>query len=252
MSEIHWIKLRTEMFDDEKIQIIQSQPEIGDSLIVIWIRLLVLAGKVNSNGFIFISEDIPYSPENLAIVFRKPIQIINIALKTFSDLRMIEIDQRNVIKITNWGKHQSIEGMDRIRELTRLRVEKHRKTLTSGNVSSNVTVTQSNATEIDPDKDLEKNKEECITITLQDRIRNLWIRTFGRNPKQPEFEETERLLQKYGYDKIFETFKKAALRNIKSLQYLLDNVDPDFNLISYNEKNNKTESAAIPAAHQYL
>ena len=32
MAEMQWIKLRIDMFDDEKIKIIQSMPE-GDSII---------------------------------------------------------------------------------------------------------------------------------------------------------------------------------------------------------------------------
>ncbi|WP_342082555.1 phage replisome organizer N-terminal domain-containing protein, partial [Enterococcus faecalis] len=43
MAEISWIKLKTTMFDDEKIKLIQSMPE-ADAILVIWIRLLVLAG----------------------------------------------------------------------------------------------------------------------------------------------------------------------------------------------------------------
>ncbi|WP_180368420.1 phage replisome organizer N-terminal domain-containing protein, partial [Oenococcus oeni] len=51
MAEIHWIKLKTTMFDDEKIRLIQSVPE-SDSILIIWIRLLVLAGKTNDDGLI--------------------------------------------------------------------------------------------------------------------------------------------------------------------------------------------------------
>ncbi|MFA1421627.1 phage replisome organizer N-terminal domain-containing protein, partial [Enterococcus faecalis] len=37
MAEISWIKLKTTMFDDEKIKLIQSMPE-ADAILVIWIR----------------------------------------------------------------------------------------------------------------------------------------------------------------------------------------------------------------------
>ncbi|MBU5585311.1 phage replisome organizer N-terminal domain-containing protein, partial [Enterococcus sp. S181_ASV_20] len=40
MAEISWIKLKTTMFDDEKIRLIQAVPE-ADAILVIWIRLLV-------------------------------------------------------------------------------------------------------------------------------------------------------------------------------------------------------------------
>lgn len=148
MSEIHWIKLKVGMFDDEKIQLIEAVPELGDAFLVIWIRLLALAGKINSNGFIFIAENIPYSPKQLSIIFRKSEEVVRAALKLFADLRMIEINDCNVIKISNWEKHQSI-GMDRIRSLTKARVEKFR----SKQKNCNVTVTQCNATDSDSDSD---------------------------------------------------------------------------------------------------
>lgn len=49
MAEINWIKLRVDMFDDDKIKIIQSMPE-GDAILVVWIRILALAGKCNAKG----------------------------------------------------------------------------------------------------------------------------------------------------------------------------------------------------------
>jgi len=46
VAEIKWIKLTVNMFDDEKIRLIQAMPE-SDAIIIIWIRLLALAGKTN-------------------------------------------------------------------------------------------------------------------------------------------------------------------------------------------------------------
>ena len=60
MSEIKWIKITTGMFQDEKIDYIESLPE-ADAILIIWIKLLTLAGKCNSNGFIFLTENIPYT-----------------------------------------------------------------------------------------------------------------------------------------------------------------------------------------------
>ena len=68
MSDVKWIKLTTGMFDDEKIKLISDLPE-ADAIQLIWIRLLVLAGKVNDNGKIYLSENIPYTDEMLAAIF---------------------------------------------------------------------------------------------------------------------------------------------------------------------------------------
>ena len=39
MADIKWIKITTDIFDDEKILLIESLPE-ADSIIVIWFNLL--------------------------------------------------------------------------------------------------------------------------------------------------------------------------------------------------------------------
>jgi hypothetical protein len=76
---------------------------------------------------------------------------------------MIEIVD-DVICVSNWEKYQNVEGMEKIKEQTRLRVAKHReRKKLEGNVTCNVTVTQSNATDIDIDK--EKNKNNNIPPT---------------------------------------------------------------------------------------
>ena len=38
-SDVKWIKITTDIFDDEKILLIESLPE-ADSIIVIWFKLL--------------------------------------------------------------------------------------------------------------------------------------------------------------------------------------------------------------------
>ena len=65
MSGVHWIKIRTDMFDDEKIRIIEQLPE-ADSILVIWVKLLALAGQKNANGEIFVNDEMPYTDELLA------------------------------------------------------------------------------------------------------------------------------------------------------------------------------------------
>ena len=126
MTDISWIKMKTKMFDDEKIQLIEAMPE-ADAILVIWVKLLIQAGKTNANGYIMLSQDIPYSPEMLSTIFRRPLQIIRFALKTLSDLGMIELKENNVICISNWERHQNIEGLDKVREQNRIRQNKYRE-----------------------------------------------------------------------------------------------------------------------------
>ncbi|CDH89522.1 Phage replication initiation [Clostridium botulinum B str. Eklund 17B (NRP)] len=113
------------MFEDEKIRLIDAMPE-RDTIHYIWIRLLVQAGKNNANGFIFLSESIPYTDEMLSTIFCRPLTSIRLALKTLKDFGMIEVDEDNLIKITNWEKHQNVEGLDKVREQNRIRAKNYR------------------------------------------------------------------------------------------------------------------------------
>jgi predicted phage replisome organizer len=162
MAEVKWIKLNVAMFDDDKIRIIETMPE-ADSILVIWVKLLTLAGKKNMNGYIFLTENIPYTDEMLAGLFNRPLTTVRLALETFNRFNMINYNESNHLHITNWDKHQNIEGLDKIREQTRRRVADYRERQkelpepepTECNVTGNATVTQGNATEIDIEEDKE-------------------------------------------------------------------------------------------------
>lgn len=141
MAEIQWIKIKTNMFDDEKIKLIEKLPE-GDTMLVIWLKLLCLAGKKNEGGLIYITRDIPYTPETMADIMNRDSRIISLALNTFKSFDMIEISD-NYIQISNWEKHQNIAGMDKIREQNKERQRTYRQK----QLESNVTVTLRNATD---------------------------------------------------------------------------------------------------------
>lgn len=161
MAEISWIKLKTTMFDDEKIRLIQAVPE-ADAILVIWIRLLVLAGKTNDDGLIYIQRNMPYSEEMLSTLFNKPVNTIRLALKTLEGFNMIDLNTDGSIAITNWKKHQNIEGLEKIREQNRIRKQQQRqreeeKKLISE--SCHVTSRDSHATDIDKELDIDREKD---------------------------------------------------------------------------------------------
>lgn len=160
MAEVKWIKLNTDMFDNAKIKYLRTLPE-GDKIVLIWVMLLAKAGKCNSNGFIFLTESIPYTAEMLAAEFDFEITTIQLALGSLSKLGMINLEEHHIC-ITGWEEHQNIEGLDKIREQTRLRMAKYRerkKALPSGCVTSDVTVTQGDETEEEREEDKERDTD---------------------------------------------------------------------------------------------
>ncbi len=155
------------MFDDEKIRVIQAMPE-ADAIIIIWIRLLSLAGKTNDDGLVYIQRDMPYSEEMLATLFGKPVNVIRLALTTLAKFGMIDISKDGMIEITNWDKHQNVAGLERVRLQTaervkRFRERKEQKKIVENekcNVTRNVSVTPRNATDIELDLDSDKERDK--------------------------------------------------------------------------------------------
>ncbi|HDD2789417.1 TPA: phage replisome organizer N-terminal domain-containing protein [Staphylococcus aureus] len=146
MGEVSWIKLKVGMFDDSKIKYIEALPE-RDTIITIWVKLLTLSGKYNEQGYIMLSENLPYNEEMLANEFNRPINSIRLAIQTFETLGMIE-KVNGVIKVTNWEKHQSLDSKAKHKEKNKLRQQRYRerqKKLLEA--KGNVTVTLRNGTE---------------------------------------------------------------------------------------------------------
>jgi predicted phage replisome organizer len=162
MSEVKWIKICTDIFDDEKIVLIEGMPE-ADSIIAIWFKLLCLAGKQNNGGVFMLKENMPYTEEMFSLIFRRPLNTVRLALSTFEQFGMVEIINKTYT-IPNWEKHQNVDKLAEIREQTRQRVAKCRekKQLASGNVTGNATVTLCNAIEEDRDGDKEKETHSFI------------------------------------------------------------------------------------------
>lgn len=163
MPEVQWIKLYIDMFDKRKINKIRRLPN-GDSILLFWVMLLATAGKCNAGGMIFITERVPFTKEDLADEFDLEISTIELALKAFVELDMIELSDEGFISVINWEKYQSTDKLAEIREQTRKRVAKCRekKLLSQGSVTSNVTVTLGNAIEEEEEKEIEKEYHSFI------------------------------------------------------------------------------------------
>ena len=163
MAEVKWIKITTDIFSNRKIRQIEAMPD-ADAIIVIWFKLLCLAGQINEHGLIQLTPEVPYTDEMLANEFGKPLNTVKLALSVFEKFQMIEIID-NIYKISNWEKYQNIDKLETIREKNRLRQARYRektKQLTDGdahNVTVTLPVTQHNAIDIDKDIDLDIDKD---------------------------------------------------------------------------------------------
>lgn len=123
MADVKWIKITTDIFDDEKILLIESLPD-AYAIITVWFKLLCLAGKQNNNG-VFMMGRIAYTDKMLATIFRMKETTVTMALQTFEQFGMVEIVD-GVITIPNWGKHQSLDAYEKKKLRDRERIARKR------------------------------------------------------------------------------------------------------------------------------
>lgn len=138
MAEAEWIKLYLKTFrTSRKISAIERMKN-GDTIIVIWLKLLCLAGEINDDGAVYITPQMPFDSISLSDELKKPRAIVDKAINVFQDLDMIIKDDAGFIQIINWEKYQSTDKLAELREYNRIAQQKHREKKRSKNVNDNV------------------------------------------------------------------------------------------------------------------
>ena len=162
MAEVKWIKLTTDMFDNRKIKHLRRLPE-GNSIVLIWVMLLTMAGRCNSGGMIFLTENIPYTPKMLADELDFEENTVQLALSVLEQLNMIVTDG-GFFAIAGWEEYQSIDRLAEIREYNRQAKQKQRekKKLQQGVLDMSLTSQRCQDTDIEEDKEKDKEIEEDI------------------------------------------------------------------------------------------
>lgn len=165
---IKFFTLSINMFDDEKIKLIESMPD-RDAILVIWIKLIALATKINDTGYVYLTETMPYDEEMLATALNRPVNTVRLALACFKRYEMIEVHDDGTLYLPNWHKHQHFDALERMREQTRKRVQKYRMKMALPE-ACNVTVTKCNAeNRIEKNRiDIRERKEYFSEITRMD------------------------------------------------------------------------------------
>lgn len=120
MGEVKWIKVSTDMFNsNRKIKQIELMPE-GDTILVIWLKLLLLAGNINDGGAIYLTPEIPYTEEMLANELGRPLTVVRMALSVFERFGMVEIID-DILRLSSWEKYQNTDKLAEIRAKDRER-----------------------------------------------------------------------------------------------------------------------------------
>ena len=201
MDEVKWVKLTTDMFDNRKIKHIRRLPE-GNNIVLIWVMLLTMAGRCNSGGMIFLTENIPYTAKMLADELDFEESTVALALKALEQLDMIVTDN-GFFAIAGWEEYQNIEGMDKIREQNRerqrLKRQRQKQALLDVSRDSNVTVTGCH--DIEEEREEDKEKEfHSFSLSSESEKRELLGGSLGGGVVMLSEEERDKLLDELSID----------------------------------------------------
>lgn len=233
MADVKWIKITTDMFDNRKIKHLRRLPD-GDSIVLIWVMLLTLAGRCNSGGMIFLTENIPYTPKMLADELDFEESTVQLALTALEQLCMVQTNGDGFLAVTGWEKHQNIEGMEKIRESKRLaqaRWRAKKAALTSSTVDTTVDTTEIESNNAEEDIEEESEEDKKISTVSKDTVRStdvlrvaeawntlsvLGIASISKITQGTKREEMlKKRIKDYGVDSIL-----AAINNIRNSDFL--------------------------------
>ena len=270
MTEVKWVKIVTDIFDDEKIMLIESMPE-GDAIIVIWFKMLCLAGKQNNGGVFQINERFPYTDDMFATIFRRNVNVVRLALATFEKFGMIEIVE-NTVTIPKWEKHQQVDALEASRAASRKRVARYRekqRQLIAGNAKplpepvdnpvDNSETVMSEGCNVTVADDVTPCYADRIRIRNRDRIRdtNNSINTIVSSEQSGDCaEQTEKVVFKIPLNDGSEYPVTQAEIDANRELYPGVNVEQEYrNMIGWcngNPKKRKTKSGVKRFVHAWL
>lgn len=247
------------MFDNRKIKHLRRLPD-GNNIVLIWVMLLTMAGRCNSNGMIFLTENIPYTAKMLADELDFEENTVQLALDALERLGMI-VTENGFFAIAGWEEYQNIEGMDKIREQNRIRQKKwYEKQKNLSNVRTNDFITSYNALEEDREREKEVKEINKEKKTDYQQIVDLYNRFCPSFPSLKNLSEARKKaikarLNTYSVEDFEKMFKKAEASdflkgaNNKNWSATFDWLIKDSNMAkvldgNYDNKKTKEQSTA--------
>ena len=159
MRERKYVKFRVDMYDDTKFKIIDLKPE-RDVIHYVWSRIVLLAGKVNLEGDLYFSKNIPYTIETLAIEFNRDTAQIKLALELLIELEMIELSEDKIYRVKNFAKHQGIKVKEKEMSNSRIIANVSENTLDAKEV--NLEITNKDTIKADENIKEEKSRDTLL------------------------------------------------------------------------------------------
>ena len=93
MKKLQWLKTKVGLFLDPRILYLMNLPN-GDSYIVLWFFLKDMAGMVNDDGKIYVSETEPLTTQLIAKSLHRRQPFIENGLRALEQVDLIERDEK--------------------------------------------------------------------------------------------------------------------------------------------------------------
>lgn len=126
MKALRWFQTKVGLFQDPRMMFLLNQPH-GDSYFVIWFYLKDLAGMINDDGYIYVSERQVMPTELLARQLRRRKAFVERVLDVFEQIDLISRDETGLIRIVPWDEIQSFSRDEKKRSDARDRMRRYRQ-----------------------------------------------------------------------------------------------------------------------------
>lgn len=168
--DVSWIKIYIDWYDSRKIKYLRNLPK-GNEYALLWIMVLSLAGKANNGGKLSITDDLPYTLDNLSNELGFKAQIVKQGFIEFLKLGMV-IQEDEFYAIANWEEYQNADKMAEIREYNRQKQRESRARRKNKDVND---MSMTNNANINDGQDIEKEIDKDIDIDIDDLSNNKLI-----------------------------------------------------------------------------
>ena len=163
MKGLRWFQTKVGLFQDPRMMYLLSQPH-GDSYFVIWFYLKDLAGMINDDGYIYVSEGQAMPTELLARQLRRRKAFVERVLDVFEQIDLISRDETGLMRIVPWDEIQSFSRDEKKRSDARDRMRRYRQRQREGLAKAAVCASHNEMTGCMPDERLQGvNGQACKT-----------------------------------------------------------------------------------------
>lgn len=163
MKALRWFQTKVGLFQDPRMMFLLNQPH-GDSYFVIWFYLKDLAGMINDDGYIYVSEGQAMPTELLARQLRRRKAFVERVLDVFEQIDLISRDETGLIRIVPWDEIQSFSRDEKKRSDARDRMRRYRQRQREGQAKAAAGASHNEMAGCMPDERLQGvNGQACET-----------------------------------------------------------------------------------------